>query len=105
MGNYIWQTTVNLVYRISERLDKDFDLLTLIPSHSLYARIRKFREKVVMDEEARKELRKFYINEAASIWSDEYKQTLSKEQSYQVLLDLIEMLPLEEMSNFKLNIE
>lgn len=104
MGNYIWQTTVNLVYQISERLDKDFDLLTLIPSHSLYARIRKFREKVVMDEDARKELRKFYINEAASIWGDEYKQTLSKEQSYQSLLDLIETLPLEEMSNFKLSI-
>lgn len=105
MGNYIWQTTVNLVYQISERLDKDFDLLTLIPSHSLYARIRKFREKIVMDEDARKELRKFYINEAASIWGDEYKQTLSKEQSYQSLLDLIETLPLEEMSNFKLSIE
>ena len=105
MGKYIWERTINLVYKVTEKLDNEFDLLTKIPNHSLYARIRKFREKTVMSEATKKEMRQLYIQDCVSFWSEEYKEAIFKEQNYQQMMEWIELLPQSDKSCFEVNIQ
>lgn len=105
MGKYIWERTINLVYKVTEKLDNEFDLLTKIPNHSLYARIRKFREKTVMNEATKKEMRQLYIQDSVSFWSEEYKEAIFKEQNYQQMMEWIELLPQSDKSCFEVNIQ
>ena len=37
LGNYIWNSTINIMPTVEGKLNTEFDLLTKIPSHSLYA--------------------------------------------------------------------
>lgn len=105
MGRYIWERTINLVYKVTEKLDNEFDLLTKIPNHSLYARIRKFREKIVMSEATKKEMRQLYIQDCASFWNGEYKEAIFKEKNYHQMMDWIDLLPQADKSCFEVNIQ
>ena len=105
MGKYIWERTINLVYKVTEKLDNEFDLLTKIPNHSLYARIRKFREKTVMSEATKKEMRQLYIQDCASFWNGEYKEAIFKEKNYHQMMDWIDLLPQADKSCFEVNIQ
>ena len=104
LGNYIWNSTINIMPTVEGKLNTEFDLLTKIPSHSLYARIRKFREKVVMDNDTMLELRKFYIENCASIWHNEYCSALAINKASSEILKWIDMLAKFDKSRFTIKL-
>ena len=60
---------------------KGFGMMTTIPNHSLFAQIRKFRNKLFMTQAAERELRNFYLKNASTIWGEEYLATKKVEAS------------------------
>lgn len=57
---------------VKEGLKHQFDVLALLPYHSVYARIRKFREKLLMSNEGLQELEQFYYKNARIFWPNEF---------------------------------
>lgn len=92
MAHFIWESTINLIPRVTEKLGKNLSSYNLIPSHSLYARIRKFREKL-FSQEAMMQLRDFYIIYSTIIWASEYKKAYHIAEIFGKLNDLTEILP------------
>lgn len=105
MSNFIFSSLLNLVPEIQRSLRKDFRLLATIPNHSLFARIRKFREKVVMSKETMAELQRFYIKNCATIWSEEYRERVNNIKTLKDLLDWINMLSKYGKSKFHVSCE
>lgn len=91
-AHFIWDSTINLLPEVTEKLKGAFSSYNLIPSHSLYARIRKFKEKF-FSQEAKKQLRDFYIIYSTIIWASEYKNAYHIAEIFGKLNDLTEMLP------------
>lgn len=91
MARFIWEATINLIPTVEEKMGKEFSLYNEIPSHSLYARIRKFREKF-LSEATRNELRQFYIIHSTAIWADQYMQMHQAAQTYGKLHNWITQL-------------
>ena len=106
MAQFISNTISNRIAKVRKQLkDADF-AITKVPNHSLYARIRKFREKLIMTNEAMDELENFYITNAANIWSSDYKQAVANQKAFADMMAWIGMLSMEGnvIEDFKLNI-
>ena len=80
----IQNAIVNRIPDVNEQMQGSFNLMKIIPNHSLFARIRKFRDKLFMTQAAERELRNFYLQNASAIWGDEFIST-QKIQSSQKL--------------------
>lgn len=92
MAQFIWDSTINLLPQVTEKLNGEFSSYNLIPSHSLYARIRKFKEKL-FSQEAMMQLRDFYIVYSPIIWASDYKEAYHIAETFGKLNDLTEILP------------
>lgn len=68
----IEQQLNNSVPQIQRRINGWCDEFSLIPSHSFYARVHKFREKLVFSEDGQDDIRSFYRDNAPAIWSQEF---------------------------------
>lgn len=79
----IWAKIVNRITPIQNELRKWRDDFSLIPSHSFYARVHKFRNKMVFgDEETKVNIREFYRDNRLSIWRDDFAQMTMQEQAF-----------------------
>lgn len=70
MAKAIWQGMYNHLTALQQRLNGKFDTLSLLPYHSIYARIRKFREKMLMSEKGIEELEAFYFKNCRIFWPE-----------------------------------
>lgn len=106
MAGFIFNSTMNLIPLVKRSMESEFNLLTKIPNHSLYARIRKFREKLVMTADAERELRDFYITNARSIWSQDFINMAKTAGAVARFNKWLEMLPMSKktQSEFMINI-
>lgn len=72
-ADYIWGELVTRTTPIQNSLRKWRDDFAMIPNHSFYARVRKFREKMTdEDKTVQDEIREFYRANRLAIWSDEF---------------------------------
>lgn len=78
----IWQWIMNTVTGLQNSLRKWQNDFSLIPSHSFYARIHKFREKIVWDEQGQKDLKNFYCDNAATIWQETFHNNAIMSQAF-----------------------
>jgi hypothetical protein len=74
----VWQSIIDRLSDIQTELSKNFDTLISIPYHSFYARVRKFREKLIVSDKGRKELRSFYRENCFAIWQEEFMSITDK---------------------------
>lgn len=107
MAQYIWNHTINLIPQIEQQMRNGFTLLAQIPNHTLYIIIRKLREKLVMRPETKNELMRFYIQNASTIWGDEYREVMMVHEQYDVFMDWIKNVELtaDMKDNFMINFE
>ena len=70
MAKVIWQGMYNHLTVLQQRLNGQFGVLALLPYHSIYARIRKFREKILMSEKGIEELEAFYFKNCRIFWPE-----------------------------------
>lgn len=107
MAGFIFNSTMNLIPLVKKSLESEFNLLTTIPNHSLYARIRKFREKLVMTVDAERELRDFYISNARTIWSQDFINMAKTAGAVARFNKWLEMLPMSKktQSEFMIKIK
>lgn len=70
MAKAIWQGMYNHLTELQQRLNGKFDTLSILPYHSIYARIRKFREKLLMSENGIEELEAFYFKNCRIFWPE-----------------------------------
>jgi hypothetical protein len=105
MAQYIWNHTINLIPQIEQQMRNGFTLLAQIPNHTLYIIIRKLREKLVMRPETKNELMRFYIQNASTIWGDEYREVMMVHEQYDVFMDWIKNVELtaDMKDNFMIN--
>lgn len=78
----IWSEIINRVVVIQKEMAKWSGEFSLIPSHSFYARISMFRDKMVEGEEARQELEDFYDENRYSVWHDEFENLVLEESAF-----------------------
>ena len=70
MAKVIWKGMYNHLTVLQQRLNGQFDVLALLPYHSIYARIRKFREKILMSKTGIEELEAFYFKNSRIFWPE-----------------------------------
>lgn len=79
----IWSEIINRITPIQNSLRKWRNDFALIPSHSFYARVRKFRDKMVFgDEETKDNIRDFYRDNRMSIWRDDFANMAVQDQAF-----------------------
>lgn len=64
----IYEGIYNHLTSVKDGLKHQFDILALLPYHSVFARIRKFREKLLMSNKGIEELESFYYKNARIFW-------------------------------------
>ena len=67
----IEQNLLSCMTKIASHLRSNISVLEMIPNNSFYARIRKFREKIIFSEDGYKELKNFYRDNCMVIWKKE----------------------------------
>lgn len=79
----IWAEIVNRITPIQNKLRLWRNDFALIPSHSFYARVHKFRDKMVFgDEETKDNIRDFYRDNRLSIWRDDFADMAVQDQAF-----------------------
>jgi len=66
----IYEGIFNHLTSVKDGLKHQFDILALLPYHSVFARIRKFREKLLMSSKGIEELESFYYGNARIFWPE-----------------------------------
>lgn len=66
----IWDAIVSRTSPTQIKMRQWSNEYALIPSHSFYARVYKFCQKIVRDNQTREELRNFYVVNRTTIWRD-----------------------------------
>lgn len=73
IADYVWNELITRVVPIQNKLKVWRDDFSRIPSHSFYARVRKFREKMTAESEAvRTEIRNFYRANRLTLWNEKF---------------------------------
>ena len=78
----IWSEIVSRATAIQNKMRVWRDEFSLIPSHSFYARISMFRDMMVDDNIAEKELRHFYAENRMAIWRDEFASLILETEAF-----------------------
>lgn len=79
----IWAEIINRITPIQNKLRLWRNEFALIPSHSFYARVHKFRDKMVFgDEETQENIRDFYRDNRLSIWRNEFANMAIQDQAF-----------------------
>lgn len=79
----IWGEMVSRITPIQNKMRLWRNDFALIPSHSFYARVHKFRDKMVFgDEETNTNIRDFYRNNRLTIWRDDFANISSQDQAF-----------------------
>ena len=103
-AQFISTATANRLGKVKKSI-KDADLeITKIPNHSLYARMRRFYEKLLFTATTMDELRDFYLMNVATIWHEEYTQLMKSNQNSSELIKWVDTIKLKNKHNFILNI-
>ncbi len=79
----IWGEMVSRITPIQNKMRLWRNDFALIPSHSFYARVHKFRDKMVFgDDETNTNIRDFYRNNRLTIWRDDFANISSQDQAF-----------------------
>lgn len=78
----IWSEIVSRATAIQNKMRVWRDDFSLIPSHSFYARISMFRDMMVDDNIAEKELRHFYAENRMAIWREEFASLIQETEAF-----------------------
>lgn len=77
------QTLMSAIPEVAHDLVGGIQELLKIPANAFNARIRKLRERLIFKQDGRRELKNFYREYAAAIWSEDFRNVVGK----QVALD------------------
>ncbi len=80
---YICQELLKRLTSIQYLLRQWRDEFAMIPSHSFYARVRKFREKMTSDENVQDEILEFYRANRLAIWSEEFANISDMDKAFE----------------------
>ena len=79
----IWEEIINRTTPLQKDMRLWRDSFSLIPSHSFYARVHKFRDKMVFgDETAKDNIRDFYRENRLSVWREDFANMVVTDQAF-----------------------
>lgn len=76
-ADLIEQSFLNAINMVADDMIKSVSDMLIIPNNSFFARIRKFREKIVFSDEGNDELKEFYRDNCVAVWKDEFNRQIS----------------------------
>lgn len=88
----IRQAILRAIPKIGENLNSNIEDVLMIPYSSFYARIKKFRERIIYSEDGGQELKEFYREKAALIWHERFSAVISKQEALESLHKISEEL-------------
>lgn len=75
----IEQSLQNAIPVVADAMMEGIKELLIIPYNSFNARLRKLKDRVIIKEQGRRELKNFYRENATAIWADEFRDMATKE--------------------------
>ena len=75
----IEQSLQNAIPVVADAMMGGIKELLIIPYNSFNARLRKLKDRVIIKEQGRRDLKNFYRENATAIWADEFRAMATKE--------------------------